>query len=187
MVGARRQVELGKATLKTRKAEKRTPTDAFLRKRKNASGGVEARFLSCGVCGVEFCTGGACRAFDYDSFKRTAAAPHQAALLQAAGEQAPADSAQRQANRRPTRKKKKKPPPPPPPPDSGKRPSKPDAAAVIAVKTTAARDPGVPPQRNRVGSRPTDGVRKTATGGVVVAGSAAAQRPELSKTKRPVK
>lgn len=184
MVGPRRQVELGKATLKTRKAEKRTPVDAFLRKRKNASGGVEARFLSCGVCGVEFCTGGACRAFDYDSFKRTAAAPHQAALLQAAGEQAPADSAQRQANRRPTRKKKKK-----PPPDSGKRPSKPDtAAAVIAVKTTAARDPGVPQQRNRVGSRPVDGVRKTAAGGVVVAaGSAAAQKPELSKTKRPVK
>lgn len=63
-------MELGTATLKTRNAEKKTPSDSFLRKKKNASGGVEAKFLSCKECGVEFCTGDGCKVFDYDSFKR---------------------------------------------------------------------------------------------------------------------
>ncbi|VVC33560.1 Hypothetical protein CINCED_3A023248 [Cinara cedri] len=67
-----RQVELGMATLKTRNLEKRMPRDSFLRKKKNASGGVEAKFLSCRECGVEFCTGNRCKIFDYDSFKRVA-------------------------------------------------------------------------------------------------------------------
>ncbi|XP_022177236.1 uncharacterized protein LOC111038442 [Myzus persicae] len=67
-----RQVELGTATLKTRNAEKRTPRDSFLRKKKNASGGVESKFLSCKECGIEFCTGESCKIFDYDSFKRVA-------------------------------------------------------------------------------------------------------------------
>lgn len=52
--------------------EKRTPCDSFLRKKKNASGGVEAKFLSCKECGIEFCTGDSCKIFDYDSFKRIA-------------------------------------------------------------------------------------------------------------------
>ncbi|XP_025420578.1 uncharacterized protein LOC112690723 [Sipha flava] len=67
-----RQVELGTATLKTRNMEKRTPFESFLRKKKNASGGVEAKFLSCKECGIEFCTGDSCKIFDYDSFKRIA-------------------------------------------------------------------------------------------------------------------
>ncbi|XP_015379929.1 PREDICTED: uncharacterized protein LOC107173775, partial [Diuraphis noxia] len=67
-----RQVELGTATLKTRNAEKKTPRDSFLRKKKNASGGVESKFLSCKECGIEFCTGESCKVFDYDSFKRVA-------------------------------------------------------------------------------------------------------------------
>lgn len=61
---------MGTATLKTRNMEKRTPHDSFLRKKKNASGGVEAKFLSCNECGIEFCTGNRCKIFDYDSFKR---------------------------------------------------------------------------------------------------------------------
>jgi len=68
----RRQVELGTATLKTRNTEKRIPRDSFLRKKKNASGGVESKFLSCKECGIEFCTGESCKIFDYDSFKRIA-------------------------------------------------------------------------------------------------------------------
>lgn len=52
--------------------EKRIPRDSFLRKKKNASGGVEAKFLSCKECGIEFCTGDSCKIFDYDSFKRIA-------------------------------------------------------------------------------------------------------------------
>lgn len=67
-----RQVELGTATLKTRNVEKKTPRDSFLRKKKNASGGVESKFLSCKECGIEFCTGESCKIFDYDSFKRIA-------------------------------------------------------------------------------------------------------------------
>lgn len=63
---------MGTATLKTRNVEKRTPHDSFLRKKKNASGGVEAKFLSCKECGIEFCTGDSCKIFDYDSFKRIA-------------------------------------------------------------------------------------------------------------------
>lgn len=50
--------------------EKKTPRDSFLRKKKNASGGVEAKYLSCKECGIEFCTGDSCKMFDYDSFKR---------------------------------------------------------------------------------------------------------------------
>ncbi|XP_050539798.1 uncharacterized protein LOC126904647 [Daktulosphaira vitifoliae] len=65
-----RQVELGKQTLKSRKIEKKTPREYFLRKKKNASGSVEAKFLSCKECGVEFCTGENCNTFDYESFKR---------------------------------------------------------------------------------------------------------------------
>lgn len=65
-----RQVELGKATLKTRNLEKKTPCESFLRKKKNASGGVESKFVSCKECGIEFCTGNRCKIFDYDSFKR---------------------------------------------------------------------------------------------------------------------
>lgn len=63
---------MGTATLKTRNMEKRTPRDSFLRKKKNASGGVESKFLSCKECGIEFCTGNSCKIFDYDSFKRIA-------------------------------------------------------------------------------------------------------------------
>lgn len=75
-----RQIELGTATLKTRNAEKRAaPRDGYLRKRKNASGGVEAKFPSCKECGVEFCAGDSCNAFDYDSFKRRVAATAAAA------------------------------------------------------------------------------------------------------------
>ncbi|KAF0751576.1 Uncharacterized protein FWK35_00023445 [Aphis craccivora] len=72
-----RQVELGTATLKTRNVEKKTPRDSFLRKKKNASGGVESKFLSCKECGVEFCTGESCKIFDYDSFKRIAVSTAQ--------------------------------------------------------------------------------------------------------------
>ncbi|XP_025195882.1 uncharacterized protein LOC112595026 [Melanaphis sacchari] len=77
-----RQVELGTATLKTRNAEKRTPRDSFLRKKKNASGGVESKFLSCKECGIEFCTGESCKIFDYDSFKRIAVSTVQATTEQ---------------------------------------------------------------------------------------------------------
>lgn len=59
--------------------EKRTPRDIFLRKKKNASGGVEAKFLSCKECGIEFCTGNRCKIFDYDSFKRVAVSTVQTA------------------------------------------------------------------------------------------------------------
>lgn len=31
---------------------------------------MEAKFLSCKECGIEFCTGDSCKIFDYDSFKR---------------------------------------------------------------------------------------------------------------------
>lgn len=50
--------------------EKKTPRESFLRKKKNASGGVEAKFVSCKECAIEFCTGDSCKIFDYDSFKR---------------------------------------------------------------------------------------------------------------------
>lgn len=62
--------------------EKRTPRDSFLRKKKNASGGVEAKFISCKECGIDFCTGKSCKIFDYDSFKRIAVS-----TVQTTGEQ----------------------------------------------------------------------------------------------------
>ncbi|XP_060869694.1 uncharacterized protein LOC132944397 [Metopolophium dirhodum] len=77
-----RQVELGTATLKTRNAEKKTPRDSFLRRKKNASGGVESKFLSCKECGIEFCTGESCKIFDYDSFKRVAVSAVQTTIEQ---------------------------------------------------------------------------------------------------------
>lgn len=61
---------MGKETLKSRQVEKKTPRESFIRKKKNASGGVDAKFLSCKECGVEFCTGESCKIFDYDTFKR---------------------------------------------------------------------------------------------------------------------
>lgn len=91
----RRQVELGTATLKTRNAEKKTPRDSFLRKKKNASGGVESKFLSCKECGIEFCTGDGCKIFDYDSFKRVTVS-----ATQPVGEPAPVSQ-----DKKPSRKK----------------------------------------------------------------------------------